>query len=55
MASIIIVVLNIVSGGGSCDPGSSGTSDAFYPGTMTHTNEGLSEHTNFDSLITGKN
>ena len=40
--------------GGSCG-GSTSTPDAFYPGGMRHTNEGLSDRNNFDALITGRN
>lgn len=41
--------------GGGCSASSKGSSDAFYPGTMKHTSEGLSERNDFDALITGKN
>lgn len=37
--------------GGSYSPG---TSDAFYPGSMQHTSDGLSDNENFDALISGR-
>lgn len=46
--------------GGGCyyihRPGSyaSATPDAFYPGQMRHTNEGLSDHEHFDAIVTAK-
>ena len=39
--------------GGSCG-GYSSSDDAFYPGAVHHTSDGLSNHTDFDALITGK-
>ena len=40
--------------GGNCE-GTSATSDAFYPAGMKHTQDGLSDHTHFDNIVTGKN
>lgn len=40
--------------GGSCG-GTTSTPDAFYPGGMQHTSDGLSDRNNFDALITGQN
>ena len=40
--------------GGSCG-GYTSSDDAFYPGSVHHTSDGLSQNTNFDNLITGKN
>ena len=38
--------------GGSYSPA---TADAFYPGTMKHTNDGLSDNENFENTISGRN
>jgi len=40
--------------GGSCG-GSTSSDDAFYPGALKHTEDGLSDRNNFDALITGAN
>ena len=40
--------------GGSCG-GTTSTPDAFYPGALKHTEDGLSDRNDFDALITGRN
>lgn len=40
--------------GGSCG-GNTSSPDAFYPGSLKHTSDGLSDRNNFDNLITGRN
>ena len=39
--------------GGSCG-GNTSTPDAFYPGALKHTQDGLSNRNDFDALITGR-
>lgn len=42
--------------GGSCKSGSKGSIDAYYPNSMKHTSDGLSDKRHFDKMITaGKN